>query len=342
MLRGCIGRAVALVSIVAVPAVATAQERRMRVDVPAPAIAGRRDAGPQDREFRASQVDRQTRTFDLGASGRLELGNIVGDITVTAASGSQATVEIVRTARGRTDADARRGLEQVTVEVTEDTGLARLRTEYPRTRGRSPYSVSVDYVVRAPAGTRINASSVSGDVRVTGITAAVTTDVISGDTHVAGSRQAVVAKAVSGNVTIDDVQSTETIDITSINGDVRLTGVRGRRLSVNGVSGDVTASDVEVEGADLKSMAGDVTYAGTLRQGGRYTFQAHSGDVDLTLSGAGFDLEASTFSGSIRPSSALTMTDVTASRRSVRGRVAGGGAVVEATTFSGDVTITRR
>lgn len=296
----------------------------------------------QDRNFRAEQVARETRTFALGASGRLELGNIVGDITVTGGSGTSATVEIVKTARGRTDEDARRGLEAVQVEVEEERGAARLRTEYPQTRGRQTYSVSVAYVVRAPAGTRVSATSVSGDITVNGITATVTTDVISGDTEISGGRDAVTAKAVSGDVTVADAQSSEAVDITSINGNVSLRGVRASRLRVSGVSGDVTASDVDVDTADIKSMAGDVHFSGALSRGGRYTFQAHSGDVELTLGGAGFDLEAGTFSGSIQPASGMTLTDATASRRSLRGRVAGGGASVEATTFSGDVRITRR
>ena len=53
----------------------------------------------QNRDFQAERTDRETRSLDLGAAGFLELKNIVGDITVTAGSGTTTSVEIVRSAR---------------------------------------------------------------------------------------------------------------------------------------------------------------------------------------------------------------------------------------------------
>lgn len=297
----------------------------------------------QDPDFGQEQIDRQTRTLAIGPTGSLDLANISGDIRVRGGSGPQATVEIVRTSRGRTDADARLGLDEVVVEVTEESGGARVRARYPGNRRRSPYSVSVSYTVTAPAGARLTAHTVSGDVTIEGIAGDVSIDVISGDIGVTGARSTLVAKAVSGDVTIDDVESAAGVEVTTINGDVTLRRVRADRLSVNGVSGDITATGVTASGADLKSMAGDVSYSGEISGSGRYQFQAHSGDLDLVLSGnAGFDLEARTFNGEIRPASDLQMTNVSTSRRAFRGRVGGGGAVVEATTFSGSIVIRRR
>ena len=61
----------------------------------------------QDKDFHVEQTDRQTKTLAIGANGSLELKNIVGDITVKAGGGREATVEIVRVSRGQTDADAK-------------------------------------------------------------------------------------------------------------------------------------------------------------------------------------------------------------------------------------------
>ena len=306
-------------------------------------LAGVAHLTDQGRDFREEQVDRQTRTLAIGPTGSLDLANLSGDIRVRAGAGSQATVEIVRTSRGRTDADARLGLDEVVVEVIEENGGARVRTRYPENRRRSPYSVSVSYTVTAPAGARLTAHTVSGDVTIDGIEGDVAIDVISGDIGVTGARSTLVAKAVSGDVTIADVETTAGVEVTTINGDVMLRRVRADRLRVNGVSGNITATGITASGADLKSMAGDVSYSGDISGSGRYEFQAHSGDLDLVLSGsAGFDLEARTFNGEIRPASDLQMTNVSTSRRAFRGRVGGGGAVVEATTFSGDIVIRRR
>src|SRR5258708_490147 len=69
----------------------------------------------QNRDFRSEQTQRETRNLQLGAAGALDLRNVSGDITVTAGSARDVTIEIVRVSRARTDADAKRGLEQVTV-----------------------------------------------------------------------------------------------------------------------------------------------------------------------------------------------------------------------------------
>src|SRR5215472_14996780 len=67
----------------------------------------------QDRNFRAEQTDREVRTLTLGPNGSLDLKNVSGDVVVTAGSGRDTTVEIVRRSRGRTDADAKQGLDRV-------------------------------------------------------------------------------------------------------------------------------------------------------------------------------------------------------------------------------------
>src|SRR3954468_2777446 len=80
---------------------------------------------------REQQTERTTKTFRLGSSGSLSLGNISGDVTITRASGSDTTVEIVKTARGRDANDARELLQIVTVDATERNGRAEVKTHYP-------------------------------------------------------------------------------------------------------------------------------------------------------------------------------------------------------------------
>jgi DUF4097 and DUF4098 domain-containing protein YvlB len=296
----------------------------------------------QTRNFREEEIDRATRQFDLGTSGVLELRNVSGDITVTAGSGAEATVEIVRRSRGRTAADARRGLDEVTADVAEQRGRASVIARYPDNQNRAPYSVSISYVVRAPAGTRVTVGIVAGDVTVKGITGDLAVDLISGDIDISDAARVQQVKTVSGDITLTNVQTDASLGIGSINGDVTLRRIRAGQLTVTGVSDDVDASDVTVGGADLKTISGTVRYTGGLQGKGRYEFQTHSGDVVLELANAAsFELEARTFSGDIRPEPSLA-ANLAAGRRSLRGRVGNGDAVVVATTFSGDVVIRRR
>ena len=151
---------------------AAAQPRRERVRAEA---RERREAirPVLYQQGRDEQTDRQTKTLKLGTDGELALGNVSGEIVITRGNGSEATVEIVKTARGRTADDARAMLGLVEVTVTERAGRAEVKTVYPqeqwRRDNRRNVNVSVNYTVTAPAGTRVTASSVSGGIRVTDI-----------------------------------------------------------------------------------------------------------------------------------------------------------------------------
>ena len=300
----------------------------------------------QDRRFPAEQVDKETRTIPLGPNGSLDLKNISGDITVTAGTGKDVTLDITRRSRGRTDADAKMGLEQVKVEIDHRGDRATVETRYPdqqQGRNRQLYSVSVTYNIVAPAGTRMSVTNISGDVIVKGMKGDLGVDVVSGDIQISQSSRLTNVKSISGTATITDVDADGNLTFGGVSGDVTLQRVKARRLSVNLVSGDIKAGDVTAEGVELKSMSGDVEYSGPVAKSGRYELQAHSGDVIVAIQGnVGFDLRAETFSGSIRADASVNLKETSRSRQALRGTVGDGSAVVVATTFSGDVIVTRR
>jgi len=106
----------------------------------------------QSSRYRASQTDRETRRFNIGASGQLDIETLSGDITVRPSSGRELVIEIIKEARGATDAAAKTGLARVRVDSEERAGRVTVKTVYPNER-QSNYRVSVSYVVSAPAGT---------------------------------------------------------------------------------------------------------------------------------------------------------------------------------------------
>lgn len=299
----------------------------------------------QDREFRVEQIDKQTSKIALGTNGSLELKNISGDIIVTAGNGREVTMDITRRSRGRTDADAKLGLEQVKVEIDHRGDRANVETRYPEQQGRQrlPYSVSVAYVISAPAGTRMNITNISGDVTVKGMTGDLSLDVVSGDIQITNATRVMNVKSISGDTLLADVQNDAVLTVGSVSGDLTLQRVKVRRLAVNVISGDVVATDVTADGVELRSMSGSVEYSGPLTRSGRYDLQAHSGDVRLVITGnVGFDLRAETFSGRIQSDAGVELKNSTNTRRSLRGTVGDGSAVVVATTFSGNVIVSRR
>src|SRR5262249_47234292 len=138
--------------------------------------------------------------------GEISLGNIAGDITVTRGIGDP-TIDIVKTARGRTVEDAREMLGLVTVEVSERGTRAEVRAQYPDQRRRDErrnINVSVAYTVTAPEGTRVTVNSISGSIKVSDIKGDLTLNTISGAVRVANAGRIAAAKSVSGPVEIAD------------------------------------------------------------------------------------------------------------------------------------------
>jgi len=302
-----------------------------------------------------TQTDRSTRTVKISANGDIDISNIAGDITITRGGGSNATIEIVKTARARTAAEAKEMLGQVQVVVEERPGRVEIQTRYPQQRNawmgwgnRRGTNVSVAFTITAPAGVRIAAKSVAGSVKVSGIKGELTLEAVSGSVRVSDAGRISSAKSLAGGVEILDSRLDGVLEVSSVAGPVVLRHVRVRRIEAGSVSGGLTLEDVECDRAELTSFSGTVEFTGPLARGGRYEMKSHTGDVRITVTGgAGFEFDATTFSGSLR--SDLPLTNRAAerperrmTRRSLQGTSGDGGAVLELSTFSGNVVISKR
>ena len=352
VLRYCV---LAMLAIPAVPDWAGAQvypERVVRHEG-ARVIAAAYQRGRRDDNNREEQVERTTKAFKLGASGVLALGNIAGDIAVTRGGGSDTTVEIVKTARGRDVNDAREMLQLVQVEATERGGRADVRTHYPRgdegnRNNRRNVNVSVAYNVTAPAGTRISIESISGNVKIVDIKGDVSANSISGDVRISGAGRINAAKTISGVVEITDAEIDGALESSSVSGDVLLRRVTARRIDASSVSGNVRLDDVQCDRVSVNSTSGSVAFSGPLARNGRYELNSFSGEVRLALSGnTGFEIDANSFSGNVQSDLQITSRGSAQGSRNGRRRVLNGtygdgSAVLDLTTFSGSIVITKR
>jgi len=299
---------------------------------------------------REEQTERTTRTLHVGSDGDITLANIAGDITVTRGNGD-ATLEIVKTARGRTAEDAREQLRLVTVEVTERGTRAEVKTQYPderdmRRNDRHSFSVSVAYTLTAPAGTRVTVNSISGSIKVTDIKGDLSLNSVSGAVRVANAGRIASAKSISGTVEIADTDVDGAMEAGSVSGDIVLRRVRARRLDLGVVSGNVILQDLQCDRVTAQSISGDVEFRGALAKNGRYDFTSHSGEVRVILAGdTGFELRASSFSGSVRSDLPLTSNRSENDRsrqRSLHGTYGDGSATLDVTTFSGRAVVSKR
>ena len=297
-------------------------------------------------------VDRSTKTFRIGATGDIDLGNIAGDIVVTRGSGGDVTIEVIKTARARTDEEANEALQLVQVTLTERAGRVEGRVQYPhreevRRRNWRGVNVTVQYVVSAPEQARLVLNSVSGAVSVKDIKGDIAAETISGDVKIANAGRLSKAKTVSGSVEIVDTTLDGALDSSTISGTMLLRNVKARRLDVGSISGPVVVENVDCERLDAQSMSGGVRFTGPLTRGGRYDIGSHAGEIHIIVTGnVGFRLDASSFSGRIRSDIELKGADPQPANnrrgREISGTYGDGSAFLDLSTFSGSIVIGKK
>ena len=289
----------------------------------------------QDR--RGEETERISRQFKIGANGRLTLSNISGEIVLTAGSGDEVTLEAVKRTRG-----SRSELASVVIDIDERPGRVDIRTRHTSRSDRA----SVDYTVRVPRGAAVDVSSISGNVRASNLQGPLRAQSISGSVVVSDSTNVEVAKSISGDVEVSGAMPEARLTASTVSGRVRARDVKARGLSLSAISGDVEVTNVEAERLDGKSVSGDFVFTGTVARNARYEFSSHSGSVRLTLGGgAGFEVSANTFCGSIQSDLPVTVNDQRPRRgpgRSVRAVVGDGGATLTVSTFSGNIVIRKQ
>lgn len=294
-----------------------------------------RDRGPD-------QTERFSRRVKIGRDGRVSIQNIAGNITVTGGAGDDVAIEAVKRTRGGAGQ-----LATVHILVEERPGRVDVKTDHTARNDR----VSVDYTVSVPMSAGVDLKSISGNVKVSGVQGAVRAETISGSVTTASTPKLEAAKTVSGDVDLTDASADAELTASSISGTVRARGLKARALDLGTVSGDVLLANVSCDRLGIRSVSGNVEYSGVLLKSGRYDINSHSGTVRLTLSSdVGFELNANSFSGSIRSDLPLTIGPATArdGRRrpgpghSTHGVFGDGSATLTVRTFSGDVIIAKR
>jgi DUF4097 and DUF4098 domain-containing protein YvlB len=326
-------------------AVAQAQGRQAP---PAPPPPPERPAPPApvrgERDRRGAAVERLTHTVDIGTAGELEISNVSGDIRITSGNGSEAKIQVTKRARRGPDAERQLGLVKVDIQQTGQR--AEVRTVYPR--GERNIHVSVDFDVVVPSGTRVSAKSVSGNLEVKHVKGGVRAETVSGHVSIHSVGRLMLAKSVSGDVNILSTTTEGELSAASISGNLRARGLNAPSLDLSTVSGNVFLEDVTSSRGNIRSVSGNLEYHGVLAEQGRYQLQSHSGDIKLAVGGTiGFQLDANSFSGSIHSDLPIVLrsaeeADRRSSRRptrAVRGTFGDGGALLEITTFSGNITI---
>jgi DUF4097 and DUF4098 domain-containing protein YvlB len=178
------------------------------------------------------------------------------------------------------------------------------------------HNVSIDYEVTTPRGTTLDASSGSGDLKISNLGGSLKASTGSGSIEANGLSGRVTLETGSGDIRAE-MSSAPDVKAETGSGSIRLQGVTG------GLFAETGSGDIEIGG----------------QPGSNWKLETGSGSVTLnTGSGARFTLDATTGSGSIHSDPPLT-THGSLEKHHITGDINGGGPTVRVETGSGDVRI---
>lgn len=259
--------------------------------------------------------------FSVGDSPRLHLRNVSGESRITVGSDGEVHVRARKRVRGASEDRAKRLLENVELRMEQDGDDVSVRPHlYEQDRGWLDLfrggRVAVDFDIAVPRGSRIEATTVSGDLEVRGTRGALDVQSVSGDLTLADIHGSIRLKTVSGDASGSDLAGT---------------------LDANSVSGDLTFERCRIQGCDIVTVSGDVGLAGVLEPGAEHRLKTISGDIVLALLGASYDVRFKTASGALECAFAAAV--VHEGRRDKRIQVGDGAIHIAVKTVSGDLEL---
>jgi DUF4097 and DUF4098 domain-containing protein YvlB len=304
----------------------------------------------QDSRQGPEQIEKFSQSVKVDDNAVFDLSHLSGDVRVTGGSGDEIRIDATKRVRHRNPEEAKRLLAALRIEITSNSGRVEVRTIYPRGNNRG-VSASVDYVIAVPAGATVAVKSISGDLHISNVRGEVRAEAISGNVNITNTPNVSLAKTVSGDVVARDIGTKTALVLGTVSGNVVGSGLNVRTLEAGTISGDVRLAGSQIERLEARALSGNIEFDAPLVKGGRYEFTSHSGDVRLILSGnTGFELDADTFSGSVRSDIPVTLRSVGQTRsgerrgspRAIRGTYGDASAILSVRSHSGSVVITKK
>ena len=279
------------------------------------------------------------RVENLTSDGKVMINNISGDIKIFVWKEGKVKIEAVKRAEAKDEAQAKKAMEAVEIQIKAEPGLLVVKTQYPENKGffGKDSSVSVDYTLWIPDRASVEAKSISGDILIREAGGQVIANTVSGDVEISGGKKSVEAKAVSGDIRVEKIE--DDAQLSSVSGDIYATGIKGS-VEAEAVSGSIHLKDIsQAKSVSAKSVSGSIDYRGDVMSDGRYQFNSHSGNVVLVLpASSSFELEAGAFSGTVKTEFPIEVIGEISDKQ-IKGKVGKGGAYIVAKTFSGRVEI---
>ena len=243
--------------------------------------------------------------------------NEFGNVDVKVASGRQVNIA------------ATPASDKVTVECNQVGSRIDAISHLQQTDATSG---RVDYELSVPADVALSIRNSAGPIHVNG----------AGDDDTLRSDAAEVDASNLHNAHLH---------VVTINGPVNLKSISGGHIEVLSSGGAVSLDNVDAQRVSVSTTTGNISYDGDFGSGGEYSFNNHSGNIDVTVpASASIDVDARSLQGSVQndlplhQKSAAVAPAVTGSSygRSFAGTSNSGSSSVELRSFSGTIRVKKR
>jgi RNA polymerase sigma factor (sigma-70 family) len=236
----------------------------------------RKEKEERKKEGRAKAEEVLTKSFKTGKAPQLAVEVFNGGVEVVVGAEGAVEARLTKRSQADTEEEAREGLKNVEVQMTQEKGAVRITALRLRDKRDSQEEVAAQ--LRVPPGAVLDLRTSNGRVKVTGGTGDLKAQTSNGAIRVEGSNGA--------------------LRLTTRNGAIVVAGATGlAELKTNNGRIDIQAEKAVVK---AETSNGAVAFRGSLA-GGEHTLSTNNGPVTVTLpAGAQFRVEATTSRGPIK------------------------------------------
>jgi DUF4097 and DUF4098 domain-containing protein YvlB len=259
-------------------------------------------------------------TFAVHPGVRLELHDVGGDVKVQAWDKPSIRISATHGSRDYLDIS----VSAVAVGV--------------RARSRRGSPALVDYEIWVPAATPLDISGPQADVFVDGLTGDISAETVEGAIQVRGGNGYISLRSTEGAVTLEGARGR--VQVSSVEGKITLKDVAGQ-VTVETNDGDITLDGVDGDDVDANTVDGAVKFRGAIKDGGRYHFATHDGDLDITVPDAtNATVYVATREGNFDANFPVTVPKARKGKR-FSFTMGNGSAKIELESFDGSINLTK-
>jgi DUF4097 and DUF4098 domain-containing protein YvlB len=282
----------------------------------------------------ASVIGTFDRSFQVSGPVDMEVLTRSGDITVR--NGAPGTVTIhakIQSGSSWFGNDHKNDVQELQSNPPIRQNGTSIRIDYVNIN-----NISIDYEITVPVDTTLRAHTGSGDQTIEGLKGNVELESGSGDLKLARLTGDMHFQTGSGNVRGRELSGPARVKAGS--GDIEIEEMGAGDVDIRTGSGNITVNGIN-GGFHAEAGSGDIHGKGSPKN--MWTVRTGSGNVTLNVpSDSAFDVDISSSSGSVTMGHPVTTTiqgRMPESRKSVVGKVLGGGPVVSVHTGSGDIQV---